>query len=186
MNGIMRLEAIRQEVRRLKIKFHTDDPYEICDMLNIRIMMREMGNHEDSGKGACIISRRCITILLNSDLPKHILSIILSHELGHAILHRSIPGIKAFHDLSLNYADSDELERDANVFAAEFLLDSEAVFETVQENDDFFCAACQLYVPPELLDYKLRLMQDEGYAVNPPQIARSNFLKRDISRPYQE
>ena len=181
----MRLEAIRQEVRRLKIKFHTDDPYEICDMLNIRIMMREMGNHEDSGKGACIISRRCITILLNSDLPKHILSIILSHELGHAILHRSIPGIKAFHDLSLNYADSDVLERDANVFAAEFLLESDSVMEAIQENDDFFCASSLLCVPPELLDYKLRLMQDEGYSVNPPQIARSNFLKRDICRPYQ-
>jgi len=185
VNWIMRQEAICQEVKRLKVKYHTEDPYEICRMMKIRIVLWSMGTHEKSGKGACIIDSRCTTILLNSDLPEHILLIILTHELGHAVLHRAVPGIKAFHDLSLNYADKDELERDANVFAAEFLLDSECVMDSIREDDDFFYSACRLHVPPELLDYKLRLMQNQGYPVNAPQIARADFLKRDINRPYQ-
>lgn len=182
----MRQEAICQEVKRLKLKYRTNDPYEICRLMKIRIVFWSMGTHEKSGKGVCIIDSRCTTILLNSDLPEHILLIILAHELGHAVLHRAVPGIKAFHDLSLNYADKEELERDANVFAAEFLIDSDSVMESIQEDNDFFCTARRLHVPPELLDYKLRLMQNRGYPVNAPQITRADFLKRDIERPYQE
>lgn len=182
---MMRQEAICQEVKRLKVKYHTEDPYEICRMMRIRILLRSLGTHELSSKGACIIDSRCTTILLNSDLPEHILLIILTHELGHAVLHQAVPGIKTFHDMSLNYADKDELERDANVFAAEFLLDNDCVMETVAEEDDFFWSASRLNVPPELLDYKLRLMENQGYPVKAPKIARSNFLKRSINQPYR-
>lgn len=43
--------TIRQEVSRLKMKYQTDDPYEICEYLDIQVMDRPMGKSPRSCKG---------------------------------------------------------------------------------------------------------------------------------------
>lgn len=70
------------------------------------------------------------------------------------------------------------MEYEANIFAAEFLMDDDDVLEKLNEDISFFGAASLLRVPPELLDFKFRLMKRNGYKlIDPPLMANSNFLK---------
>ena len=81
------------------------------------------------------------------------------------------------------FDESSRQEKDANLFAAELLLDDDEVLQTLNEDNTFFSAAASLEIPMELLDFKFRVMKWKGYKlVEPPIIARSNFLK-DLEIP---
>ena len=174
-------ERIKHIASRLKAKFHTADPFEICEALNIRVMRCPMGTQEKSCKGFFIINARMKLITINSDLPDYIQRIICAHELGHAILHIKT-GICAFHDFAV-FDKNNMQEYEANVFASEFLLTDEDVLEALETREDFFGIASYLCVPPEMLDFKLRLMEKSGYMIKAPYIAKSDFLKRNINQP---
>ena len=142
--------AIKQEANRLKMKYQTTDPYDICTSMDIQVIKRPMGASAQSCKGFFLVSSRCKLIVINSDLPESIQRIIIAHELGHAVLH-SDSAISAFHEFAM-YDDTDRMAR------------------------------C-LYVPPELLDFKLRILQRQGIKINAPYIAHGDFLKRDLGQP---
>ena len=75
------------------------------------------------------------------------------------------------------------MEKDANLFAAEYLLDDGDVLDILNGDVTFFSAAASLCVPMELLDFKFRVMKWKGYKLTEPPIsARSNFL-RNIEVP---
>ena len=70
------------------------------------------------------------------------------------------------------------MEKDANLFAAELLLEDEDVLEMMNSDTTFFAAAAALNVPMELLDFKFRIMKWKGYMMmQAPIESRSNFLK---------
>lgn len=141
-----------------------------------------MGRDEDSCKGFFMEHSRIRTITLNCDLPYVIQRIILAHEIGHAVMHRKSTGLHAFHEFGL-FDETSHMEYEANLFAAEFLLDDKDVFNTLNRDISFFGAATALYVPAELLDFKFRVMKRKGYKlIDPPLMAQSNFL-RDIKVP---
>lgn len=74
-------------------------------------------------------------------------------------------------------------EKEANLFAAEYLMDDDEVLEALNRDGTFFNAASQLMVPAELLDFKFRMLKWKGYQMmESPIAARSNFL-RDLSIP---
>ncbi len=177
----MRAENIKREALRLKAEYKTVCPREICAALGIRICEIPMGQHEQSCKGFLMHYARCRTAVVNSCLCSDVQGIILTHELGHAVLHAD-SGIQTFREMSY-LDDASHMELEANIFAAEFLLDDDELLSTANEHQDFFRLASAMGVPPEFLDFKLRLMQREGYDVVPPLIAKSDFLKRDISLP---
>lgn len=157
----MWIDAIQNEAKRLKIMYQTDDPYEICDALKIHLMLHPMGASSDACKGFCLMKSRCTTIMLNSEMSEEIQRIILTHELGHAILHRGC-NINAFHDYGMLESKS-RYEDEANMFAAEFLLADDDLLNAAEEGKSFFQLACELRVPPELLDFKIRLLHRAGY-----------------------
>ena len=66
------------------------------------------------------------------------------------------------------FDDTDRMEYEANVFAAEFMLSDDEVMESLEMQMDFFQMARCLYVPPELLDFKLRILQRQGIKINAP------------------
>ena len=92
--------TIRQEVSRLKMKYQTDDPYEICEYLDIQVMDRPMGMSPRSCKCFFLVSSRSKLIVINSDLPVSIHRIIIAHELGHAVLH-SDSAITTVHECAM-------------------------------------------------------------------------------------
>ena len=177
----MRVENIKREVARLKAKHQTNDPRRLCEAVGIRISDQPMGTGEGACKGFLMVNARCKTAVVNSDLPPEVQRIILAHELGHGLLHGS-RSIRSFHEVTL-YDDADPMEYEANIFAAELLIDDDSLFDVLDQQPSFYQAASTLLVPPELLDFKVRLLQKEGYQLFAPRVAQSDFLKRDISKP---
>ena len=90
--------------------------------------------------------------------------------------------ISAFHEFQF-FDNANIMEYEANVFAAEFLLSDEDVLDALENQLDFFGTASLLNVPPELLSFKIRILQRQGYEIESPIIAKSDFLRRDISKP---
>lgn len=177
----MRAESIKREVARLKSKYKTSDAEELCEAMGIRVSRQPMGCHAGSCKGFFLIHSRCKIAVVNSELEDLVQRVILAHELAHGVLHVDSK-IRTFHELSY-LDDRDFMEREANIFAAEFLVDDTGLFDTLQSHTDFFSVASSLNVPPELLDFKLRLLEKRDGRFQAPYLAQSDFLRRDISKP---
>lgn len=173
----MTVDYICREVERLKRKFHETDPFKLCDAMGIILLYAPMGTYPGACKGFFLAQSRKRSITVNSDLPEAIQRIIVTHELGHAVLHAKAVGVNAFHDFEL-FDSTSFMEYEANIFAAEFLMDDDDVLEKLNEDISFVGAASLLRVPPELLDFKFRLMKRNGYKlIDPPLMANANFLK---------
>ena len=169
-------DSIRKKVAKLKRRFKNASAEEICDELGIKIIYIPMGKASTACKGFFYRQSRKKVIILNSDLPKSVLKIILPHELGHAVLHGDADTANQFHDFEL-FDEVSNYEYEANIFAAEFTLSDEDVLSKLNDDTSFFQAAAALRVPPELLDFKFRVLKRMGYAINPPLYSQSNFMK---------
>lgn len=177
----MSYAEICESVERLKKKYDESDPFRLCRDMGIVLLPQSLGKDPDSIKGFYLECKRIKTITVNSDLPLVIQKIIVAHELGHASLHRS-NGLYAFHEVAM-LDESSMMEKEANLFAAEFLMDDRDVLRALNRDTTFFSAAAMLRVPAELLDFKFRVMKWKGYKlIEPPINGNSNFL-RDIEVP---
>ena len=177
----MTYAEISRAVTNLKEKYDEKDPFRLCEAMGIVLLFQPMGNAPDAVKGFFLESKRIRTITVNSDLPDVIQRIIVAHEICHAEFHRK-SGIHAFHEVTL-FDQNSQFEKDANLFAAEYLLEDQEVLEALNRDTTFFSAASSLLVPAELLDFKFRVMKWKGYKlIEPPINANSNFL-RDIEVP---
>ena len=181
----MTMDFIFREVDRLQRKYHQTDPFKMCDDMGIMVAFEPMGVYEGACKGFFLSQSRKRIITINADLPSHLHRLIAAHELGHAVLHRTAMGVNAFHDFEL-FDGTSTMEYEANVFAAELLLPNDDVLEQLNDDVSFFGAASRLRVPPELLDFKFRVLKRKGYKViDPPIMSQSNFLKGiDVSEQY--
>ena len=177
----MTYSEICAAVDRMNDKYRVSDPFELCSEMGIILLPKPLGTAPNAIKGFFLEIKRIKTITVNSDLPQIIQKIIVAHEIGHAALHHR-SGIHAFYEVAM-FDESSDMEREANLFAAEFLLRDDEVFETLNSDTTFFTAAAKLYVPIELLDFKFRIMKWKGYKmIEPPILANSNFL-RDMEVP---
>ena len=109
---------IKLRVKNLEKKYGTRDPYKLCKRLKINIIYMDLG--EIKGIYKKVVTNKFIVI--NENLDKFCQKVVLAHELGHAILHHSkeIQTLKDY-DLFLRYTNQIEIE--ANTFAAELLID---------------------------------------------------------------
>lgn len=168
-------------VAKLKRKFNETDPFRLCRDMGIVLLFRSLGTDPDSVKGFFLECKRIRTITVNCDLPLIIQKIIVAHELGHAVLHRS-GGTLAFHDVTL-YDSTSTFEKEANLFAAEYLLGDEEVLDALNRDSTFFSAASELMVPAELLDFKFRVLKWKGYKMMESPVSVHNDFLRDLDIP---
>ncbi|AGL00256.1 putative Zn peptidase [Desulfoscipio gibsoniae DSM 7213] len=174
---MMGIDVISNEVRKIKRKYSETNPVKLCQNMKISLLHQPMGLFEGACKGFYLQQSRKQAIVINSDLDEQFQRIILMHELGHAVLHRKLPGVKSFHDFTL-FDQTSLYEYEANIFAADFILDDQEVLRMLNDDISFFAAANTLCVPAELLDFKFRILKRKGYQViDPPLNARANFLK---------
>ncbi len=174
----MSIEFISSEVKRVRKKYDETDPVRLARAMGILLLNEPMGDSPDACKGFYFCQSRTQVITVNSDLADELRWIILAHELGHAVLHSKVAGTRAFHDFTL-FDETSIYEYEANVFAADFLMEDDRVLDFLNGDISFFGAAASLNVPPELLDFKFRVLKRKGYKViDPPIQARGDFLKK--------
>lgn len=158
----MKRETISDTARKLRLEYQTTDPQKLCQYLDIYISPLPMGTGESCLKGLITRNSRCCTITLNSDLPQRTRDIVCFHELGHyALNHHRTHNVCAFQDCSV-FNDANGLENEANLFVAEYLLDTDETIHTLRETGDFYHTAAMLHVPKEILSYKMRILKYYG------------------------
>lgn len=113
---------------KLKQEYGTCDPKELCRCLGITLLRADLPRKingfymETAGKQAVVIS---------SAIGAPLDTACTAHELGHALLHKGVNAV--FLTDSTNFVTG-RYEREADLFAAALLLDS----EDIKENGDSF------------------------------------------------
>ncbi len=172
----MSYASVCEAVSRIKKKGGETDIRSLCGSMGILISQADLGTGPDCIKGFFLRNSRIPVITVNCRLPEAVQRFVLAHELGHAVLH-SRGEIRYFHEGRL-FADSSPMEKEANLFAAELLAEDRDVQALIGSGISFFAVAARLKIPPELLEFKLRLMRWKGYEIaDPPIHAENTFLK---------
>ena len=83
-------------------------------------------------KGMYRVIKRNRFIFLNNSLDENMLRIVCAHELGHDQLHRNMAKTTPIHEFML-YDMKSKPEYEANIVAAEILMDSDEVLRYIYE-----------------------------------------------------
>lgn len=172
------IDYITQQVALLIRRYGTRDPFEICKNLDIRIRYRDLGKDI---KAYFLCQSRIKNIVINQRTSNSVRRILCSHELGHAVLHRQFAAMRTFQETE-QFHSMNSTEYEANLFAAELLIDDKELIKQLTDYEkSFFDIAKELCVPTELLDFKLRILKNKGYFLEPPDISKASFLKSELS-----
>lgn len=108
----------------------TRDPFAIADDLGIEVIpCKRFGPL----KGMYRVVKRCRFIFINCDLPETMQRIVCAHEIGHDQLHRHLAKGGAIREFML-YDMTLRPEYEANIVAADILLDTEEILEHIYQN----------------------------------------------------
>lgn len=139
---------IEKKIIQLKKKYKTNNPFDLCDYLGIKIFYEDLGNNV-SGFYQCAPRNKIIHI--NSRLNEFTKYFTCSHELGHAILHSKLNIL--FLERNTNIVKN-RYENEADYFSAELYLNGKNFYDfndlTLEE------MAGELSIPIELLRLKLK------------------------------
>ena len=172
------MEYISRVANELTRKYHTRDPYELCGALGVRVRYKDLGRDV---KAYYFYQSRIRNIVINQRVSDTTRRILVSHELGHDRLHKDIAMLRGFQEIEL-FDMARPAEFEANIFAAELLIDDGELLALLNDRDkSFFDVAGELYVPAPLLDFKFRVLKQKGYRIEAPYLANGDFLKNEIS-----
>ena len=119
-------------------------------------------------KGYCFMSCKTVYVMISSFPSEEEKMIVAAHELGRIILHRSQLKMAPMQDDTL-YNMTDNTEYQANLFAADLLIEDEDIEEMVQNEDlDYFGLCSSLNATPELMSFKLYSLAKRGQAYHMP------------------
>lgn len=110
-------------------RFKTRDPFAIADALGIKVLFCDGFG---SLKGMYRVVKRNRFIFINKDLDERMQRIVCAHELGHDQLHRHLAVGGVLHEFTL-YDMKNKPEYEANVVAADILLDDDEILEYIYD-----------------------------------------------------
>lgn len=158
--------------RKLVRKFETRDPFAIAQALGIEVLLR---NDFKRQKGVFkIIANNCF-FFINANLSGEMRTLVCAHELGHALLHRTL-GLKAGLVEFEVFNITTQCEYDANVFAATLLLDDQEVLDAARDGYDVVQTARSMGTNVNLVLLKMTEMNKQGYAFQVPYKPSTEFL----------
>lgn len=158
---------------RLVRRCYTRDPFEIAESIGVDVLFCD-----DFGplKGMYRVIKRNRFIFINKDLPEWLQRIVCAHELGHDQLHRHLAKNNPIQEFML-YDMRSKPEYEANIVAAEILLDNDELLEYIyQYRYSAEQIARAMHTDINLVALKIAHLNQLGYDLRPID-HRSNFLK---------
>lgn len=111
---MINIDNIRKAVKKLREKYGTNDPFILAKKLKIDVVYDDIGEY-------CGIYKVCVRrkyIVLSCELDDDSIPLVLFHEIGHYVLHKSLSPL--FKTGSHMLKES-VYEKEADLFALEFL-----------------------------------------------------------------
>ncbi len=143
-------KIIDKKVTQLKKKYHTKNPFELCEYLGIKILYEDLGKNIN---GFFQAAPRNKIIHININLDESSRYFTCSHELGHALFHSKLNILF----LEKNtFVIKNRLENEADYFSANLVIDDDDLKNHNFENMTVEQIAAKLHVPIELLKLRLK------------------------------
>ena len=139
-------ERIIRLVAYYRKLYGTSNPFEIADRLGI---LYQIGNCKHEGCYMFLKNHRYIFLSSRLEFPE--LNLVMSHELGHALLDRKA---NCYFIRNKTLLLNSRIERRANLFAAYLLIPDSLLEEYVGSTLDQFCSCTGL--PEELIELRLK------------------------------
>ena len=111
---------IYEDAERLAKRYGTRDPFELLDAMNVVVKFTDKFP-KDGLKGFCTFMNKTKYVVINDRLSSIEARVVAGHEAGHIIRHATELKVGAFQDNDI-YMATGKKEREANVFAADFLI----------------------------------------------------------------
>ena len=169
----MNARQLSEVGERLVRRCGTRDPFEMARQLGVEVLFcPDFG----SMKGMYRVIQRSRFIFLNDGLTPQMQRIVCAHELGHDQLHRNLAKNGALQEFML-YDMTTKPEYEANIVAAEILLDTDEVLDYVYNfgyTSEQIAKAMSTDI--NLVALKVAHLIEAGFALNPGEY-RGDFLK---------
>lgn len=164
------MRRIIEAAENILCEYGGRDIFETAENSGANVWFRKLGGL----KGFYICENGTRYIVVNEQLDNVLKRVVCAHELGHDTLHRELSsgGIRE----GTLFLDTNKTEREANLFAACVLVRDEDILDLTSYNADIASVAANLNLPPEIIRYKLEVMNYKGYKFNTDEI-KSDFLK---------
>lgn len=129
--------------------YKTRNPFTLAKAMEIELVIKELG----ALKGFYKVIYGVPFIFLNSSLDKKTSALVLAHEIGHHLLHKEFATF-GFEETSL-FSPASRREYEANLFAAEMLIEDEEVEEAAENGYTVAQSAARLGISEELVNLKI-------------------------------
>lgn len=169
---IQTLEVV-QTANKLVETLGTRDPHRIARELGIEIVPVDFKRQ----RGAYKVLMRNRFIFIKNDLHPVMERIVLLHEIGHDILHRT-EAVQAggFKEFNIFNMQESRMEYEANVFASQVALDDEEILEYISYGYDIQQIARVMHSDINLVALKTDALIAEGFCLR-HQEYKNRFLK---------
>ena len=169
---IKTLEIVRTANRIVK-ECDTRDPFQIAKELGIEVIPCNFKTQ----RGAYKVLMRNRFIFIKNDLHPAMANIVMSHEIGHDILHRdeaiAVGGFKEFNIFDMR---ENRMEYEANIFASQISLPDDEILEYIERGYDIQKIAQAMRSDINLVALKADTLIAQGYRLR-QQEHRNDFLK---------
>ncbi|MCH5204079.1 MAG: ImmA/IrrE family metallo-endopeptidase [Oscillospiraceae bacterium] len=151
-------------------KYGGANVFETAENAGVKVWFRKLG----SLKGFYLYENGVRYIVINEELDESMKTVVCAHELGHDQLHRELSGGK-IRETTL-FLENSKTEREANLFAASLLISDNDILSELEDESSLDVLAARLGYPREIIAYKLKALNLEGFEFNISDI-KHDFLK---------
>lgn len=179
----MKLKTIISIGKEIRAAYDHKSPELLCSELSVTLLYYPMGTAKKSVKGFILKYNDRTAITINSDLSDIMRKVVFYHEIAHYILHIRTGLCENINDCEIYDAVSGA-EYEANMLASELQISDDDAVYAIMNSGSFEEAAALLNVPDVLLSFKVKLLNEKGYAFPEPPVGASgcylgNFTEKE-------
>ena len=133
------------------VKLYGSDPFKAVIQAGAALSFKDLG----SLKGAYFGNMKKPAVVISRDIDDNLQKTVCAHELGHHILHKG----QMLSCENASFEEASILEREANIFAACFLIDKVQAMELLSEGYSVKQTAAKLETDENLLLFLLNTLE---------------------------